>query len=108
MFTLRIGLLSGLVFATISVLNAAHGSEQAPRQADKAVTLHFQPATVKPACTEESRHYLIVNAAGYYNSVFALCAKNREFVNFWGWDNGEYTTFTPKMYALWAELPEKI
>lgn len=74
----------------------------------KDVTLHFNPSSSKPQCHDDSRHYLIVNNAGYYNSVFETCTKNKKFLHFWGWDNGEYTIFKPEMYSYWTLLPEKI
>lgn len=82
--------------------------EQPHTCAEKNVTLHFYTTEVKPQCVHESRHYLIVNNSGYYNSVFLTCAENQGFVNFWGWDNGKYTKFTPRMYKYWAELPERL
>lgn len=77
-------------------------------QLGKKVELDFHPSNEPPQCAENSRHYLITNKSGYYNSVFSTCDESGGFVNFSGWDNGDYTSFNQKDYDYWAELPEHI
>ncbi|WGL97254.1 hypothetical protein QE177_08410 [Arsenophonus sp. aPb] len=78
------------------------------RQQGKKVELDFHPANEQPQCAENSRHYLITNKSGYYNSVFTTCDESGGFVNFSGCDNGENITFNQKDYDYWTELPEHI
>ena len=106
-------IILGLIFSAICFPCSASTTDVNPSEntsIEKNVNLRFYPSDseVKPQCTGKSRHYLIVNKAGYYNSVFSMCTENGKFLNFWGWDDGKYTTFTTDMYAYWSELPENI
>jgi hypothetical protein len=69
------------------------------------MTLNFQPAHSKPICHKDVRNYLIVTKAGLYFSVFEKCDINDRFLNFWGWDSGEYTTYHDDNYISWALIP---
>lgn len=103
-------LLAGAIVTTVILHGSAYATPSEPLSgtAEKKVTLHFYPSAVNPPCNKGSRHYLIVNDAGYYNSVMSTCAENGKFVNFWGWDNGRYTVFSPTMFTYWTALPEVI
>ncbi|TPW38728.1 hypothetical protein FKD06_25295 [Serratia sp. SRS-8-S-2018] len=107
--------LPSFIFSTLFLMHSANAElssltdvEQPAFKKNKNVTLHFYSSGVKPECLKNSRHYLIVNDKGYYNSVFTTCSKGKIFYYFSGWDNGKYISFTPSMYKYWAILPEKI